>query len=147
MYARIMVAIDGSTTSDRALKEAIALTKDQKAQLRLVHVIDQTPIMQADIGWPDNDELEDIFVKSGQRIVDEAVANAAKEGLKVEASVLRESGKRIASVIVDEAKDWSAQLLVVGTHGRHGVERLLLGSVAEGILRAASMPVLLVRGQ
>ncbi len=147
MYARIMVAIDGSSTSDRALQEAIALAKDQKAELRLVHVIDQTPIMQADIGWPDNGELEEVFVKTGQRVMDDGLAKVREAGLKAEPSLLRESGKRVANVIADEARAWSAQLLVVGTHGRHGVERLLLGSVAEGILRTAAMPVLLVHGQ
>ena len=147
MYGRIMVAIDGSSTSDKALQEAIALTKDQHATLRLVHVVDQTPILQADIGWTDNDEIEEVFIKSGQRIVDEAAAKVKEAGLEAELSLLRSRGRRVANVLADEAHEWHAELLIVGTHGRHGVERLFLGSVAEGVVRSSSMPVLLVHGQ
>jgi nucleotide-binding universal stress UspA family protein len=56
-------------------------------------------------------------------------------------------GERIASVIEGEARRWQADLIVIGTHGRSGLSRLLLGSVAEGVVRVASVPVLLVRAE
>jgi nucleotide-binding universal stress UspA family protein len=64
-----------------------------------------------------------------------------------ETELLETEGKRVASVIDDDAKRWPADLIVIGTHGRSGISRLLLGSVAEGVVRGASVPVLLVRAE
>ena len=147
MYKRILVAIDGSATSNRALREAIDLAKEQQAALRLVHVIDETPISLGDVGWMGDAELEDAFFKVGQKIMDQALEQVRAGGLEAGSALLHTVGKRIGSVIVEEAKHWPADLIVVGTHGRHGVEHLLLGSVAEGVIRTATVPVLLIRGQ
>ncbi len=61
--------------------------------------------------------------------------------------MLEAHGERIASVIDNEASHWRADLIVIGTHGRSGMNRLLLGSVAEGVVRGTSVPVLLVRAE
>ena len=55
-------------------------------------------------------------------------------------------GHRIPEMIAEEAKTWPADIIVIGTHGRHGMHRLLMGSVAEGVVRMATVPVLLIRG-
>ncbi|MHB1528931.1 MAG: universal stress protein [Acidiferrobacteraceae bacterium] len=144
MYKHILVAIDGSDTSALALQEAIKLAKEQQARLRLVHVIDEFPFMTPDTGWVDDVRLGEVLFKAGQTILDEAREMAQKAGLEVETALPQNLSQRIATVIVDEAKRWTADLIVVGTHGRHGIEHWVLGSVAEGVARAARIPVLLI---
>ena len=146
MYARILVAIDGSPTSDRALQEAIAFAKDQKAKLRLVHVIDKTPMVREYGDFVDNEEIYEMFSKTGQKIMEDGLAQIRKAGMVAESALLETIEKRIADMIIGEAKRWPAELVVVGTHGRHGIEHFLLGSVAEGVSRIASQPVLLIHG-
>jgi len=147
MYARILAAIDGSPTSDRAFQEAIAFTKNQKANLRLVHIIDKTPILRGYADWLDDEEISGIFCQAGQRITEDALAQARKSDITAESALLETTAKRLADVIIDEANHWRADLVVMGTHGRHGIEHLLLGSVAEGVSRNTSIPLLLICGQ
>ncbi len=144
MYKKILVAIDGSHTSSLALQEAIKLAQEQSARLRLVHVIDEFPFITADTGVIDDTQLGEVLFKAGQNIIDEAVAKVKAAGLEVETALPENLTQRIATVIVEEAKRWSADLVVVGTHGRRGIQHLVLGSVAEGVARAATMPILLI---
>jgi len=144
VYKKILVAIDGSNTSTLALKEAINLAKEQSARLRLVHVIDEFPYISPDNGWVNDADLGEVLQKAGRSIVDEGRDMAQKAGLEVETALPENLSQRVATVIEEEAKRWAADLIVVGTHGRRGIEHLVLGSVAEGVARAATVPVLLV---
>ncbi len=67
-------------------------------------------------------------------------------GVGVQKRLLQADGERIANVIVEEARRWPADLIVIGTHGRSGFSRILFGSVAEGVVHTADVPVLLIRG-
>jgi nucleotide-binding universal stress UspA family protein len=71
---------------------------------------------------------------------------AQRAGVPTESALLESDARRLSSVIAEEAQRWGADLVVVGTHGRRGLERLILGSVAEGVARTAPVSVLLVRG-
>jgi nucleotide-binding universal stress UspA family protein len=144
VYKNILVAIDGSNTSTLALREAINVAKEQSARLRLVHVIDMSPFTTADTGLIDDAKLEEVLFKAGQTIMDEAVGEVQKAGLKVETILPQNLNQRIGTVIVDEAKRWGADLIVIGTHGRRGIQHFVLGSVAEQVSRAATHPVLLI---
>jgi nucleotide-binding universal stress UspA family protein len=147
MYKHILVAVDGSDTSDLAVREAIKLAKDQQANLRLINVIDQTPITWGDSGAMGvTDMVFEALRQAGQAIADRSMALVREAGLKAEVVLPETLGPRVASIIVEEAKRWPADLIVIGTHGRRGVDRLLLGSVAEGVVRLSSIPVLLIRG-
>jgi len=146
MYKRILVPIDGSSTSDRALQEAIKLIDAQPAQLRLVHVIDDLQFLDAE-GYVDYAELRELTRKIGQRALDKAEEIARQADITVESALLEANGERIAQVINTEAESWSADLIVIGTHGRSGFSHLLFGSVAEGVVRGASVPILLVRSE
>lgn len=146
MYSRILVAVDGSPHSEHALRHATALAKGLAASLRIVHVID--------MGWlPIGPELAiDIepFARArrtaGERTLALAREDTRAAGLEAETSLIEtvRPTQRTADAIAEEAVTWFADLVVVGTHGRSGVERLLLGSVAEGVARLSSAPVLLV---
>jgi nucleotide-binding universal stress UspA family protein len=147
MYKRILVAIDGSDTSSRALREAIALTKEQDAKLRVIHVMDQVP---AFISAETSGQLlayHEAMRQAGEELLAIAKAEAAKSNIDAEIKliVIESLATRTPDAIEQEASEWPAELIVIGTHGRRGVRRLLLGSVAEGVARAATKPVLLVR--
>lgn len=146
MYKRILVPIDGSSTSERALQEAIKLIDAQPAQLRLVHVVDDLQYLDTE-GYVDYAELRELTRKIGERSLSKAKEIAQQADITVETSLLEANGERIARVIEAEAESWSADLIVIGTHGRSGFNHLLFGSVAEGVVRGASVPVLLVRSE
>lgn len=146
MYQRILVPIDGSDTSGRALREAIKLA-DGKAQLRLLHVVEEVyPLDAEGYAFIDYAALRDVARSSGERLLAKAAETARQAGATVETLLREAEGDRVANVIDDAASNWPADLIVIGSHGRSGFSRLLFGSVAEGVVRGASVPVLLVRG-
>ena len=89
--------------------------------------------------------LREIWRQAGRQVLERAGTVARQAGVDVETALLEQDGQRVSRVIVDEATRWHADLVVVGTHGRHGIEHLLLGSVAEAVARTAPGSVLLVR--
>jgi nucleotide-binding universal stress UspA family protein len=145
MYKRILIAVDGSDTSDRALQEAINLAKDQQAMLSIVYAVDEVSL-SADTEFVDPAMISNAWVEAGREILNKAsnLAVAASVQAQTRLIELDHFGMRIADAIVEEAKAWSADIIVVGTHGRTGLSHLLLGSVAEDIVRASRLPVLLV---
>ena len=146
MYNRILVPIDGSDTSNSALKEAITLAKDQHSTLRLFHVVDLTTAYSS-VQAPHMAEYQDTLQAEGQKVIEDASTLVRKEAIQCDSKCITTFNKHIHDSIAEEAKHWPADLIVIGTHGRRGVRRLLMGSVAEGLARVASQPVLLVRSE
>lgn len=149
MARRILVAVDGSSMSDAALDEAVELSRLGHGLLRVVHVID-SPYSYPDVlaGGVSTADLEAIrlaWEQGGQQILDRAVARARAAGVEPESALLNSGRRRVAVVISEEAARWRADMVALGTHGRRGLDRVLLGSVAEGVARIAPAPVLLVR--
>lgn len=146
MYQRILVPVDGSPTSKRGLDEAIAIGKITGASLRLLHVVDETSFaMSADAFGAYTGDLLTLLREGGEQILADAKAQVEAAGLAAD-TVLRESlAGRVCDLVTAEAKVWPADLIVLGTHGRRGAGRLLLGSDAEQTLRLSPVPVLLVR--
>ena len=147
MYKKILVPIDGSPASNSGLNEAIKLAKDQGATLRLFHLVDEYIAAAGPDGmaFSNTDDLIESLRLGGRKIIENAEALAKRNGLTPE-SVMRESfGGRAAGSIVAEANAWGADLIVLGTHGRRGVTRLVMGSDAEQVVRTTPVPVLLVR--
>ena len=147
MYQRILVPIDGSATSERALQEAIKLAAGSTL-LRLVYVLEEIYSLDAEAyAFVDYPALQEAMRNTGERILAQGAKKVQQSGSTVETAVLDVSGERVASVIDGDAQHWGADLIVIGTHGRSGLSRLLLGSVAEGVARGTSVPVLLVRAE
>ena len=147
MYKRIAVAIDGSKTSDVALSEAIKLSGEMGSTLLLLHVCEELPVMWEPEGmnvYPVQDLIK-IIADAGNALLEKCRQRVAGHGIVAETKLVETVGNRTGGVISEEAQKWNADLLVVGTHGRKGFEHLLMGSVAEGVVRTASMPVLLIR--
>ena len=145
MFQRILVPIDGSPTARLALERAIDLAGEQKACLRIIEVVDLGILYRVSASAVETGPVEQAIITAVRRELDAAAELARQRGIAVEAAVVRGREHRISREIVEEAERWGADLIVMGTHGRHGLERLVLGSVAEGVARQASVPVLLVR--
>jgi len=146
-YRKILVAVDGSPASGKGLREAIRLARAERAKLFIMHVVDEFQAfaaMDGLVGLPGADLLSALR-EGGKRILAKAMGTALKQKIKPK-GILREmlSGPA-AYPIVREARKLRADLIVLGTHGRRGVRRLVLGSDAEQVVRTASVPVLLVR--
>jgi nucleotide-binding universal stress UspA family protein len=144
IYQNIMVAVDGSDTSIFALKEAIQMAENFDSNLMIVHVFNASLISYTKVRI-DYDQLIDSFRKEGQRILNKVDEVVGKSNIpfKCRLVAMKPSDGRVAEKIVAEANAWPADLLVLGTRGRHELKRLFLGSVAEGVSRIATMPLLL----
>ncbi|HEX5685025.1 MAG TPA: universal stress protein [Ideonella sp.] len=146
MYTKILVPIDGSPTSNRGLDEAIKLARLTGATIKLLHVIDLTAIAMApETGGLLTTQMVQLLTQGGQQILADAEGRVKSAGLGVESELIESPAVRVCDQVVDEARRWRAELIVIGTHGRCGVGRLMIGSNAEQIARLAPAPVLLVR--
>ncbi|AMX20561.1 MULTISPECIES: universal stress protein [Acinetobacter] len=144
LYQHILVPIDGSETSMVAMKEAIKLGKALNSKITVVQVMALDPF------------IADVYVKTGQTneliertrtylldILEKAKQEFAKEGITVETKLLE--GFVVHEEIIQAAQDLNADLIVMGSHGRTGVRKLVLGSVAQKVLGESHIPVLIVR--
>ncbi|WP_296663309.1 universal stress protein [Paraburkholderia sp.] len=144
MYKSILVAVDGSDTSRRAFEAALALAKAMGAKLQPYYVIENTP-MYFDAPGYDPSILRNQMIAQGNELaleMDKAIREHGVEGEMVmgEASSLDD----VPSLVLNAAKSAGVDLIVMGTHGRRGFQRLILGSVAERCVRQSTLPVLLI---
>ena len=140
MYQRILVPVDGSNTSTLALQHAIRFAKDQRAQIKIVHVVAHLEAW----GLEGHISLDKSFRENGTQLINEAAAIAREDGIAVETTLLESKGRRPSAVIVEEARHWPADIIVMGSSGRGRVDEFVFGSVADGVLRTSSVPVLLL---
>lgn len=147
MYKTIMVAVDGSAVADLALREAARLATALDSTVHLVHVVDDGYVLY-DVGYVEPTMVNQALVDAGRKVLQEAGDHLAQQGVRTTTRLIEEpfSPSDIAITLDQAARDVKADLIVMGTHGRRGVKRLVLGSVAEGVLRLSRSPLLLVRG-
>lgn len=145
MYSRIVVALDGSETASHALDVALNLAGDTGAQLLPIYVID-VPVFALDVPGYNLPIVRNAFEEEGRRVTAQARERMEQRGVKgiPRVTVVTPPGEDVANCIQRAAADWHADLIVMGTHGRRGMRRMVLGSVAERMLRCATCPVLLV---
>lgn len=141
MFKNLVVALDGSSCAEHALAVALALAKAEGSKIAVCAVVDPTSAI-----WSSsNPSAEQAFADAearAQRTVDAAVVKGAAGGVPAEGNLLLGSP---AYEIASYAAKKNADAIVMGTHGRSGLKRLLMGSVAEEVLRSASIPVVIVR--
>lgn len=145
MYERILVPVDGSNASHAGFNEALALAAEHQSRLRLVHVVDDLISMPIYEGGVFAGELLEHMRKQGRKLLDDYAALCDKKGLEAQTALLEQVGGQAGDLIITHAGEWPADLVVMGTHGRRGLKRLVLGSDAEYVIRHANVPVLLVR--
>lgn len=149
MYQHILVASDGSPTSAIALREAARLAASG-GTVRIVHVVENPAwIVPLEPGVViDMTLVHASLVKAGRDILARDEQTLAGKGFPVESRLVDLAGEKLhdtPAALLREADSWPADVIVIGTHGRRGFQRLLMGSVAETVLRSATRPVLLVR--
>ena len=145
-YHQILVPVDGSPTSERALDEAIRLAQLSGARLQLVHVVDELGYVNG-FEPPMNyvNEIIPLMRVAGEKLLAHDRQKARDKGVDVDCVLIEEGPGRICDHVAEQARRAKADLIVVGSHGRRGIGRMLLGSDAEQIVRHAPVPVLVVR--
>ncbi|MFZ2652981.1 MAG: universal stress protein [Burkholderiaceae bacterium] len=143
MHKRLLVADDGSEPGAAALNEAIQLAKSIGGEILIVFVL----VHAKTFGHPmvNLAAVEEALQAEGREILDRAAAQAQTAGVPVATAVVEAGNRPIAAALLAQAQAWQADLIVMGTHGRRGLGRVVIGSVAESLLREATVPVLLVR--
>jgi nucleotide-binding universal stress UspA family protein len=149
-FESILVPVDGSSTSQAALWTADEIAKQLGASLHFLHVVPDLPLPMGDgMGFGTMNYRSEPWIEAledqGQAIIKHAKESSTLE--KVETSTIPASGARTAKQILKFAKEHHSSLIVIGTHGRSGFDRLLLGSIAEGVMHHADVPVILVRSK
>jgi nucleotide-binding universal stress UspA family protein len=146
MYARILVAVDEGPHATHAVTHAAGLARRLSAALRVIHVVDMGLLPLGPELAIDIDAIAKARRAAGEKILVAAREAARAAGAEAETTLVETATptQHVAAAIADEAASWPADVVVLGTHGRRVVERLLLGSVAEGVARRSTVPVLLV---
>ena len=147
MYKRILVATDGSTLSKKAVSSAIALAQLSGAELVALKVVPRYPqsYFEGGLALPlsDINKIEKQWATQGQAVVN-AVAKAAKgKGVTAKGAVVKSD--LISEAIISTAKKNKCDLIVMASHGRKGIKRLLLGSETQQVLTHTPIPVLVLR--
>ena len=150
MFKHVVVAVDGSATSNRGLTAAIGLASDQRAALSVVHVIDAMASVSyvGDMSFVPASYIDDVLEdlrKGGRRVLSKAEAAAREGGVEARTLLVETRGGTVAEAILAQVRKLHGDVIVLGTHGRQGLRRVVLGSDAEAVVRDARVPVLLVR--
>jgi nucleotide-binding universal stress UspA family protein len=140
-FRKILIAVDESAFAARAADVGFDLARSLGAEAAIIHVVDPSVVAYAPEGGIPASELVNLAQQDGKRLLANFSQRAALQPPPFEFIRVGKSGTEI----VKAAKEWPADLIVIASHGRGGVERLLLGSVAEAVMRHASCPVLVVR--
>lgn len=145
MYKRILVAVDGSEVADGAFEAALQLAKAQDAELLPLYIVEYPNIYAPNVGY-DPAPIYDALLAEGEEVRKKADARLKQEGVKGKSQVADNfpTRKTTAGQIQDTTDAFQADLVVLGTHGRSGFKRLMLGSVAEAFIRMSTRPVLLI---
>jgi len=145
MYKKILCPIDGSDTSNCGMVEAINLAKTLQAKLRFFHVIDTYfPILDANVEL-NVLYLTDIQRSQGKKILEAAEEKSRQSGVLAEYITVESIGERVSKLIIKQAEEWPADLIVMGTHGLRGIARFIMGSDADIVVKQCQVPVLLVK--
>ena len=144
-YRKVLVAVDGSPAAGKGLREAIRVVETGGGGLLILHVVNLFQVYYAMEGAGLGADVHERLREEGRRILEKARALAARRRLEPKIVMREIAAGSAAQAIVQEAKKQRADLIVLGTHGRRGMKRLVMGSDAEEVVRTAPVPVLLVR--
>jgi nucleotide-binding universal stress UspA family protein len=148
MYQRILVPIDGSPTSDAGAAEAIGLAKMTGGQVRFLHYLDPLPFFSGlDGAAAVAADAVNVMRTDAEKLLQRAHEQAGAQGVAADSVLIDTAGGRLSDQVREQADQWRADLVVVGTHGRRGVRRAFIGSDAEDVARNSPVPVLLVRAR
>ena len=141
---KILVPLDGSDCSMRAAQYAIELAKLQKAQIVCIHILDRMPYGFEFSGSCIEDYLQSVENQSNVWF-NKVIKMAESQGIKDVKAVFFRDIRSIVDTIVNYASNNSIDLIVIGTRGRTGIQKVLMGSVASGVSQHAHCPVMLIK--
>ena len=144
MYKSILVPLDGSETSEDGLQQAIGIARGAQATLHLLHVIDSFPVMFEMSSQANFETMKQSLRNWSEAMLETARRKAAEQGVNAQVILRELVTGRVSDSIVQVAHDAACDLIVMGTHGRRGLRRMMLGSDAESVVRLCHIPVLLV---
>lgn len=146
MFEQILVPVDGSPTSLRAVDQAIAIAKAFNSTVSVVSIVDPYPLMGMNSEIP---YAQEDFRKAAKAEAEQATKVACEQlraaGVNAKGEVLE--SHTVWRGVLEAAGKAHADLVLMGSHGRHGLEKLVLGSVTQRVLQHASLPVMVVRGE
>ena len=148
MYERILVAVDGSPSSDLAIAQAAGLAKGLGAEVKVLFVVDEGEVF-LEAGFVNPQDILNGLTDFGRKALAAAAHRLQDAGVRFQTELAEKSAVPgdIAGAIVGYADRWPADVIVMGTRGRRGVRRMIMGSVSEGVVANTSKPVLLIRGE
>ncbi|KAA8731134.1 universal stress protein [Acinetobacter qingfengensis] len=143
-YQHILVPVDGSETSYKAIQEAIKFSKSLNSKITLVQVLELDPYIAE--GYLTTGQTNP-FIERAREYLSQTIADAKQkfqdQGINVETLLLE--GISVTDKILEAAKDTQADLIIIGSHGRTGLSKLFLGSQTQKVLAQTTIPVLVVR--
>lgn len=142
VYKQILVAVDGSREAEGAFKKSVEIAKRNNAALNLIHVVDLRSYSAMTKRMPD---VDDRVFDEGKELLNRYKKEAQDAGLS-DVNVFVASGSPNTVISRDYAKRLKADLIVCGAHGLNAVEKFLIGSVSQHIVRSSPCDVLVVRG-
>jgi nucleotide-binding universal stress UspA family protein len=146
MYQRILVPVDGSATSRKGLDEAIKLATLTGGRLRLLHVVDElSAAMSMSAYGAVSTDIFQLLKEGGEQVLAKAKAEVESRNVGADTILIEGFAGRLSDHVAEQVRLWGAELVVLGSHGRRGVGRLVMGSDAEQIIRTSPIPVLVVR--
>ncbi|TWF35302.1 nucleotide-binding universal stress UspA family protein [Chitinophaga polysaccharea] len=134
---KILIAIDGGVLSEKIAQKGYELAKEAATEVALVYVVD-TEITTGEGGYTTSD-LINTYKEEGKEILERLKRKLSNKDIWI----FTEVGNP-AKTIIKLANEWDANMIVIGTHGRTGLNHLLMGSVAEHVIRHATVPVLVI---
>jgi len=145
MYRQILVALDGSTVADQALEHAIRLARLASAKIVVIYVVEYPSTLYTSEVF-DVEPFHIAMVDEAKAVLDKAKLRLDRAGVVGEVRTIDSGsiGKSIAEEIENAVTNLDIDLVIMGTHGRRGFQRLMLGSVAEAFVRRSPVPVMLI---
>jgi nucleotide-binding universal stress UspA family protein len=142
VFKHILIPIDSQPLSQHAAKIGLEVARQFAARVTMVHVLEVHPMFALQTEFA----ASGVVLAEAQKLLELWVALAEQQGIKLETKILEDETGNVAASITTAAEEWNSDLILMGTQGREGFDRLLVGSVAERVARTANQPVMLVRG-
>ena len=146
MYQHILVPFDDSQAALLALVEACKMGRLTGGVLHIVHVVDLAQFSWSGASFLRSEELAMASADTAKAVFERAKPIMAEySDVQAEHTVLEAVGEKVASLLVSKLNEWHCDLVVMGTHGFSGVKHLLMGSVAQDVIRGTEVPVMILR--
>jgi nucleotide-binding universal stress UspA family protein len=147
LLQQLLVPLDGSPTSVKALETAIELARLTRARLRLLYVIDELNYVNGfETAKAYYEETLPFMQTEGEKLLAQMRRLATAKGVVCDSLLIESGAGRLCDVVAEQARQVHADMIVLGSHGRRGLGRVLMGSDAEQIVRHSPVPVLVVKG-